>query len=80
MIGYHVTTPAKLARYKQSRCIYPPVRFWLFKASAEKWLKKTGRSIILEIECNQAFPLPDHQPPRHAWWTPEYVRTFKKVD
>lgn len=68
MIGYHVTTPKKLERYKATGGILPPVRFWAFESSARAWGKKTMRTVILKIEVDTAYPLPDHQPPRHAWW------------
>jgi hypothetical protein len=79
MTGYHVTTPAKLSRYiATGNCILPPVRFWKFLQSAENWGKKTQRSVILKIEVNEAYPLPDHKPKGHAWWTPEIVRLPKR--
>jgi len=74
MIGYHVTTLAKLKRYRATGGILPPVRFWRFRASAAAWAKKTGRTQILDIEVEKAYPLPDHKPRGHAWWTPEIVR------
>ena len=80
MIGYHCTTPKKIERYKKTGCILPPVRFWRFRDSAVAWGKKTNRSKILEIEVNEAFPLPDHQPPRHAWWSPEMVRDWAETN
>lgn len=74
MTGWHVTTPKKLARYRATGGILPPVRFWRFKSSAEAWAKKVGRSVILEIAVTEAYPLPDHKPTGHAWWSPEMVR------
>ena len=76
MTGYHVTTPKKLARYEATGCILPPVRFWAFRASAEAWSVKTQRSVVLAIEVDTAYPLPDHQPRGHAWWTPQLVREW----
>lgn len=77
---YHVTTPAKLARYEATGGILPPVRFWRFKSSAFAWARKTRRTIVLELdEPSVAYPLPDHQPPRHAWWSPEMVRTWRAL-
>lgn len=26
-----------------------------------------------------AFPLPDHQPRGHAWWSPDIVRSWKQL-
>ena len=70
MIGYHVTTPKKLARYHMSGVILPPVRFWPSLWSAQRWARKTGRSCIIKIYVQQVYPLPDHRP---AYWTPEIV-------
>jgi hypothetical protein len=77
MIGYHVTTPGKVARYIATGCILPPVRFWAFERSARNWMSRTKRSVVLEIEVDTAYPLPDHQPPGHAYWSPEMVRSWK---
>ena len=79
MIGYHVTTVKKLARYTAMGTILPPVRFWRHRSSAEQWMRKTGRTIILQIECSVAHPLPDHRPRGHAWWTPELIRAWHPV-
>ena len=76
VIGYHVTTPKKLARYIATSCILPPVRFWQFPNSAREWARRTGRTIILRIEVKEAYPLPDHKPRGHAWWTPDMVRKW----
>jgi len=78
MIGYHVTTPKKLARYVASRAIFPPVRFWQFLPSARAWALRTGRTVILRIDVETAYPMPDHQPRGHAWWTPGYVRKWQE--
>jgi len=51
MIGYHVTTYAKIERYIASGCILPPVRFWPDLATAQRWAEKTHRTEILVIEC-----------------------------
>lgn len=56
MIGYHVTTPRKLARYVASRAIFPPVRFWQYLPSAKAWALRTGRTIILRIDVETAYP------------------------
>lgn len=74
MIGYHVTTERKLERYRATGSILPPVRFWPNLYTAEKWSKKTGRNIILEIKCDTSYPLPDHKP---AHWTPEHIRQWR---
>lgn len=77
MTGYHATTPRKLARYEATGCILPPVRFWRSAATAQRWAERTKRSVVLAIEVPEpAYPLPDHQPPGMAWWTPGYVRRW----
>lgn len=78
MNGYHVTTTKRLQRYLETGAILPPVRFWRFLSSAEAWAKKTGRNTILRIaDVKEAYPLPDHHPRGHAWWTPEIVRAWE---
>lgn len=78
MIGYHVTTPAKLARYQATGSILPPVRFWLTAETAQAWAKRVGRSVVLEVTVGEAFPLPDHQPRGMAWWSPWCVREWRR--
>lgn len=73
MIGYHVTTPRKLARYEHTGGILPPVRFWSTPYAAERWARKTGRPIVLRIEVGEAFPLPIKG---GAWWSREMVRRW----
>lgn len=80
MIGYHVTTPKKMARYNGTGAILPPVRFWAFKGSAFEWAKRTGRSVVIEIDVKIAHPLPDHRPRGHAFWTPEVVREWRPAN
>jgi hypothetical protein len=75
MTGYHVTTPKKLERYRKTGAILPPVRFWPNEYTARRWAKRTGRSVILEIDVEKSSPLPDH---RSARWTDEVVRGWKK--
>jgi len=77
MDGYHVTTPKKIERYKQSGCILPPVRFFPDKYTASRWAKRTGRTIILHIESSVSYPLLDHRPAR---WTPEVIRSWEEVE
>jgi hypothetical protein len=77
MIGFHVTTSKKIGRYINTGAILPPVRFWPNEYTAQKWAAKTGRDIILKIECFISYPLPDHIPAR---WTPEVVRKWEIID
>lgn len=79
MTLYHCTTPAKLARYVATGGILPPVRGWSFETSARAWAKRTCRSVILRIVVPMAHPLPDHQPPGHAFWHDGIVRTWESV-
>lgn len=74
MIGYHVTTPKKLERYQQTGGILAPVRFWPNEYLAKEWMKRTGRNIILKINCNEAYPLPMRKP---AYWTREFIREWE---
>jgi len=75
MTGYHVTTSKKLKKYNATGGILPPVRFWPNQYTAAKWAKRTMRDVILRIECNESFPLPDHKPAR---WTNEFVKNYSK--
>lgn len=79
MVGYHVTTVKKLKKYGATGCILSPVRFWKYKDSAIAWSKKTGRDIILSINITVAYPLPDHKPLYHAYWTPENIDKWVEV-
>ena len=76
MMGYHVTTPKKLACYQVTGAILPPVRFWPTVETARAWVRKTGRATVLTFTCEVAYPLPDHRP---AYWTPELVRAWQEV-
>ena len=76
MNGYHVTTLQKLNRYNITGGILPPVRFWPDELTARRWAKRTGREIILKIECHISYPLPDHKPAR---WTNEIIHNFTVV-
>lgn len=77
MIGFHVTTKKKLFKYKMSGCILPPVRFWPNEFTANAWANKTGRDLILKIECKTAYPLPDHKP---AYWTEDIIREWEIIN
>ena len=80
MRAYHVTTPKKLERYKATGCILPPVRFWSTRHSAERWAKRTGRSVIVEFEAPpETHPLPikggAYWSPRMVWANDFYTRS-----
>jgi len=68
--AYHVTTPKKVDRYLATGGILPPVRFWPSLCTAQRWAKRTGRSVILRFEAPHSWPLPDHKPAR---WTDQMV-------
>jgi len=76
--GRHATPPSKLARYQATGASLPPVRFWAVKQSAMAWAARCGRSIVLEIEVDEArsYPLPDHKPRGHAYWFDGAVRSW----
>ena len=80
MTGYHCTTPKKLARYAATGGILPPVRFWRSEGTARDWMSKTSRSVLLKIEVETGYPLPDHKPRGMAWWSPEVVRGYLKME
>lgn len=79
MRGWHCTTRAKLARYKATGGILPPVRFWRYESSARDWAKRKQRTVVLQIEVDVAHPLPDHKPSGHAWWSNQIVRKWRDV-
>lgn len=74
--GYHATTPGKLARYRESGCILPPVRWWVSERAAREWMAKTKRTILLRIvtPCD-AYPLPHMR--GLARWSPRIVRAWE---
>lgn len=81
MILYHCTTPHKLERYIGSKQIFSPVRGWKWLNSAKEWNKKTGRTIILEIETTEnVYPLPDHKPLFHSFWTSDNIKSWKIIN
>jgi len=75
MRAYHCTTPKKFERYKTTGAILPPVRFWSTEYSARKWMKKTGRSILLVFDISErVFPLPVKG---GAFWTDQMIRNYQ---
>ena len=74
-IVFHCTTPKKLARYNQKHIILPPVRYWTTEFSALRWMRRTGRSILLVFEePKQSYPLPMKG---GAKWTDQMVRNWR---
>lgn len=76
MTGYHVTTERKIKRYEVTGHIIPPVRFWPDESTARRWMKWTGRDVLLRIEAAESYPMPDHKPAR---WTPETVKGWVRA-
>jgi len=75
---YHCTTRKKLLRYKRSKCILPPVRYWTSKSSAIKWSRKTHRDIILVFnEPESSYPLPIKY---GAKWSPQPVYSWELLE
>lgn len=78
---YHITTEKKAKLYRHSGRIIKPVRGFTTIEGAMAWgLKIGGRSVILEIEANNAHKLPDHHNPfGEAWWNDGDVTNWKCV-
>lgn len=75
---FHCTTQKKLKRYEQTGAILPAVRFWTTEYSARKWMKKTGRNILLSFDKPaRCFPLPIKG---GAAWTDNIVRSWREVN
>lgn len=71
---YHVSTPKKAKRYRDSGCIIKPVRGFDTLEGAMAWAIKTGRTVIYEVEGEPAYKLPDHHNKfGQAWWIDEDV-------
>ena len=80
MVLYHATTPKKARRYREHGAIKSPVRGFTTLEAAMAWAMKTGRSVILEIECSQPHKLPDHHNRfGEAWWNDGDVRSWRCV-
>ena len=77
MTAYHATTPRKLSRYHRTGAILPPVRWWSTEVEARRWMRRTGRSVLVVFtEPARAWPLPVR---RGARWSDQMVRTFAVV-
>ena len=57
---YHVTTPKKAKRYRESGYIKSPVRGFTTIMGAMAWAIKTGRTVIYQVKGERAYKLPDH--------------------
>lgn len=80
MILYHVTTPKKAKRYRETGCILAPVRGFTTLLGACVWAMKVGRSVVLEVQGNDCHKLPDHHNEHgQAWWIDHNVSSWKCV-
>lgn len=76
---YHCTTPKKLDRYRKTGAILSPVRYWVSEQGARKWMKKTGRTILITFtEPERSWPLPG--PNGLARWSDQLIREFEEVN
>lgn len=72
---YHVTTQKKAKRYKDSGCIYKPVRGFDTLEGAMVWAIKTGRNVIYEVNGEPSYKLPDHHNKLgNAFWIDDDVK------
>ena len=75
---YHCTTPKKLARYRTTGYILPPVRYFTVEYAARRWMRRTGRTVLVTFdEPSRSWPLPDHGP---AKWTDQPVAAFVAIN
>ena len=77
---YHVTTPRKAKKYKETGCILAPVRGFNNLTAAMAWAIKANRTVILEFDADKPYKLPDHHNKwGEAWWNDGDVREYKCV-
>ena len=77
---YHVTTPRKAKRYRETGYIYSPVRGFTTLMGAMAWAIKVGRTVILEFEATNPYKLPDHHNKwGEAWWNDGNIQEWKCV-
>ena len=78
MILYHSTTQKKAKHYRQTGFIISPVRGFTTLQAAMLWSMKTGRTVIYEIQANNAHKLPDHHNEfGEAWWNDSNISIDK---
>lgn len=78
-VGYHVATEKLLQKYMETGYILPPVRFWGCFEKAKWWAQNRcggNRTVIIEVEPNEAYPLPDHKP---GYFSPHHVKVGKII-
>ena len=77
---YHVTTPRKLERYRETGRIIKPVRGFTTLAAAREWAAHAGRTVIVRVTGLDCHKLPDHhQRSGDAWWIDHDVPTWEPV-
>jgi hypothetical protein len=77
---YHVTTPKKVRKYHESGRINSPVRGFDTIQAAMAWGMKVGRTIILMIDADKPYKLPDHHNKfGEAWWNDGPIESWKCV-
>lgn len=77
---YHATTQRKAKKYRETGAIKTPVRGFTTLQGAMAWAIKVGRTVIYEIDCQNAHKLPDHHNAwGKAWWNDGDVTDFKCV-
>ena len=66
---FHVTTPKKAKKYRETGKIISPVRGFTTLQGAMAWALKVGRTVIYEVNGEKAYKLPDHHNKfGEAWW------------
>jgi hypothetical protein len=74
MTLYHVTTPNKARKYRQTGFIKKPVRGFDTLLGAMVWAIKVGRNVIYRIEGEPVYLLPDHHNDcGKAFWVDEDI-------
>ena len=80
MTLYHVTTEKLTKRYHQSHLIIKPVRGFTTLMAALAWGCKTGRNVILKIEGEPCYKLPDHHNKfGEAWWIDNDISNWECI-
>lgn len=90
MVLYHVTTPRKARKYRETGKIIKPVRGFTTLKAAMAWAIKTKRTVVYKIDISEdmvtAYKLPDHNNAfGEAWWidadvSVEYIKCVFSAD
>ncbi len=77
---YHATTPKKARLYRHTGHIIAPVRGFTTITGAMAWAMKTGRTVIMKIQCDAPHKLPDHHNEfGEAWWNDGNVTQWECI-